>query len=120
MHAPLAETVAPTRKPTQFRWVVAGLIFLIYTIAAADRANLGVALPFIRKEFAMSNTEAGALVSLFLLAYSIAQLPSGFTYSKFGIPKVFCVAMLATSALTAMIGTSASILMLKFYRFGLG
>lgn len=115
-----ALSISKTSTRTNFRWVVGALIFLVYTIAAADRANLGFALPFIRKEFAMSNTEAGALVSLFLLAYSIAQLPSGFTYSKFGIPKVFCVAMLATSALTAMIGTSASILMLKFYRFGLG
>ena len=37
-------------KPTRYRWVVATLFFVIYTIAAADRANLGVALPFLRKE----------------------------------------------------------------------
>ena len=29
-------------KPTRYRWVVAFLFFIIYTIAAADRANLGV------------------------------------------------------------------------------
>jgi ACS family glucarate transporter-like MFS transporter len=56
---------APLRTTSHFRWVVVGLIFVIYTIAAADRANIGFALPFIRKEFAMSNTEAGALLSLF-------------------------------------------------------
>lgn len=63
-------------KPTHHRWWVATLFFLIYTVAAADRANLGVALPFIRKEFAMTNAEAGALVSLFLIAYALIQLPS--------------------------------------------
>lgn len=117
-----ATTIVTTQaKPqTRFRWVIGALIFIVYTVAAADRANLGVALPFLRKEFAMSNTEAGALVSLFLLAYSIAQLPSGFTYARFGIPRVFAVAMLATSAFTALIGTSSSLLMLKIYRFGLG
>src|SRR5450830_859535 len=120
MHAPLAETVAPTRKPTQFRWVVAGLIFLIYTIAAADRANIGVALPFIRKEFAMSNTEAGALLSLFLFAYALAQLPSGFATSRFGVRRIFTGAMILTSIFTGLIGTTSSIIGLKIYRFTLG
>jgi sugar phosphate permease len=109
-----------SKTKTHFRWVIGTLIFIVYTVAAADRANIGVALPFLRKEFAMSNTEAGALASIFLLAYSIAQLPSGFAYAKFGIPRVFALAMLATSAFTALIGTSSSILMLKVNRFALG
>ncbi|MEO6921301.1 MAG: MFS transporter [Collimonas sp.] len=111
-HAPI--------KRSNFRWVVAGLIFLIYTIAAADRANIGVALPFIRKEFAMTNTQAGALLSLFLFAYALAQLPSGFATSRFGVRKIFSVSMILTSVFTGLIGSSSSILMLKIYRFGLG
>ena len=107
-------------KMTSFRWVVALMIFLVYTVAAADRANLGLALPFIRKEFVMSNTEAGALASLFLLAYAIAQIPSGFIYSKFGVSGLFSVFMLATSAVTGLIGTAGNIFMLKVYRFLLG
>jgi len=46
---------------TNFRWVVAILIFIIYTIAAADRANIGVVLPFLKKEFHLTNTEAGGI-----------------------------------------------------------
>jgi len=114
------QTKAIAEKPTKFRWVVAGLIFLVYTIAAADRANMGMALPFIRKEFQMSNTEAGALVSFFLLAYAIAQIPSGFAYSKFGVRKIFSFAMIMTSIFTGLIGSSSSPLMMKIYRFGLG
>ena len=109
----------PVRR-TQFRWVVAGLIFLIYSLAAADRANIGFALPFIRKEFAMSNTEAGALISMFLYAYALAQIPSGFTASKFGVRGMFTGAMVLTSAFTGLMGTATSIFMLKLYRFGLG
>lgn len=107
-------------KSTRFRWVVAGLIFLIYTIAAADRANIGVALPFIRKEFAMSNTEAGALLSLFLFAYALAQLPSGFATSRFGVRRIFTGAMILTSVFTGLLGTTSSIIGLKIYRFALG
>ncbi|HZG22093.1 MAG TPA: MFS transporter [Herbaspirillum sp.] len=109
-----------TKSKSHFRWVIGALIFIVYTVAAADRANLGVALPFLRKEFVMSNTEAGALASIFLFAYSLAQLPSGLAYTRFGIPRVFSLAMLATSVFTGLIGTASSLLMLKVYRFGLG
>ena len=114
------EVKAVTAKVTNFRWVIAFLLFVVYTVAAADRANLGMALPFIRKEFAMSNTEAGALASLFLLAYAIAQIPSGFIYSRFGVRSIFSFAMVATSAATGLIGTASSVFMLKAYRFLLG
>ena len=114
------ETTGTGQKKTKFRWVVATLIFLIYTVAAADRANIGVALPFLRKEFAMSNTEAGALASLFLLGYAIFQIPAGFAYSKLGVRRIFSFAMILTSVFTGLIGTAGSIFMLKLYRFGLG
>ncbi|MHB2242498.1 MFS transporter [Pseudomonas monsensis] len=109
-----------TEKPSRFRWVVAGLFFLVYTVASADRANLGVALPFIRKEYPMTNAEAGALLSVFLLAYALAQIPSGFASSRFGVRKIFSFSMIATSVFTALMGTVNSVLALKIYRFALG
>ena len=115
-----ATTGPETQKRSSFRWVIAGLIFVIYTIAAADRANIGVALPFIRKEFAMSNTQAGALLSLFLFGYALVQLPSGFSVSRWGVRRIFSLSMILTSAFTGLIGSSSSILALKLYRFGLG
>jgi sugar phosphate permease len=109
-----------TEKPSRFRWVVAGLFFLVYTVASADRANLGVALPFIREEYPMTNAEAGALLSVFLLAYALAQIPSGFASSRFGVRKIFSFSMIATSVFTALMGTVNSVLALKIYRFALG
>lgn len=111
---------ATTAGRTHFRWVVLALIFVIYTIAAADRANLGFALPFIRKEFEMSNTEAGALLSLFLWGYALAQIPSGLAISRFGVRRFFSWAMLLTSGFTALAGWSSSALALKLSRIGLG
>lgn len=109
-----------TEKPSRFRWIVAGLFFLVYTVASADRANLGVALPFIREEYPMTNAEAGALLSVFLLAYALAQIPSGFASSRFGVRKIFSFSMIATSVFTALMGTVNSVLALKIYRFALG
>ena len=41
----LAYTAEMQAPRTRFRWVVLGLIFAIYTVASADRANIGIALP---------------------------------------------------------------------------
>ncbi|WP_226950979.1 MFS transporter [Rouxiella sp. S1S-2] len=108
------------RPATHHRWWVAVLFFLIYTIAASDRANLGVVLPFIRKEFVMTNAEAGGLVSLFLLAYALIQLPSAWLISRFGVRKVFTISMLATSIVTGLTGLANSIFHLKICRVLLG
>jgi len=105
---------------TRYRWFVAALFFIIYTIAAADRANLGVALPFLRKDFQMSNTEAGALASLFLVAYGVAQLPSAWLLSKFGVRRVFTISMVLTSITTGLTGFVGSLWSMKLCRIGLG
>ena len=98
MHTQTAAAVqaAQPARPTRYRWFGAALFFVIYTIAAADRANLGVVLPFLRKEFVMTNTEAGGLVSLFLVAYAIAPWPSAWLPSRVGVRKVFTPSMILT------------------------
>lgn len=113
-------TPTTTARSSGFRWVVLALIFLIYMIASADRANIGFALPFLRKEFVMTNTEAGALLSLFLWGYAVAQIPSGLAISKFGVKRIFPWAMILTSAFTGFMGLSTSTLWLKVNRFFLG
>ena len=107
-------------KTTHYRWFVLFLIFVMYTMATADRANIGVAMPYIRKDFAMSNTEAGAIMSLFFLGYVIAMIPGGFLNRKFGIRVVFSSFMIGTSIFTGLIGIATSILQLKIFRLGVG
>jgi sugar phosphate permease len=107
-------------RPTRYRWVVGTLFFLIYSVAAADRANIGIALPFLRKEFSMTNAEAGALVSMFLLAYALAQIPSAWVISRFGVRRALPVSMILTSIATGMTGVVGSLFALKICRFALG
>ena len=64
-------TLAENR--TNHRWVVMGLIFFVWAIACADRANFGIALPFLKKEYGISNTDAGLIVSLFSFAYGFVR-----------------------------------------------
>ena len=97
-----------------------GLLFILYTVANADRANIGFALPYLRKEFTMSNTEAGGIVSLFFFAYAAMQIPSGFMVKKFGISRMFTVGMFLTSVFTGLIGSATSVFALKALRLGVG
>ncbi|WP_416270364.1 MFS transporter (plasmid) [Burkholderia cepacia] len=115
-----ARDAATALKPTRYRWTIAALFFVIYTIAAADRANLGIVLPFLRRQVTMSNAEAGALVSLFLVAYAFAQLPSAWLVSKFGVRKVFSLSMIFTSIATGLTGLVGSLFALKLCRIALG
>lgn len=57
-------------KMTHYRWWVMSFIFVTYTVANADRANIGFAIPFIQEEFQISNTMAGLLISLFFAGYA--------------------------------------------------
>lgn len=108
------------QKKTRFRWVVMAIIFITYMIAGADRANISVVIPYFQKEFELSNTDIGAMASLFYLGYALIQIPSGFIYSKFGTRKIFTFSMIVTSVATFFMGTATSALQLKIGRLLLG
>jgi sugar phosphate permease len=105
---------------TRYRWVVMAVIFVMYTINFADRANIGVVLPMIKGEFRISNFEAGALASFFFLGYAITQIPAGFWYSKHGTRGLVTASILGFAGFTYLIGTATSAAVLKWFRLGLG
>lgn len=103
-----------------FRWVVAALFFLAYMIAGADRANIGVVVPFIKQEYTLSNTDIGALASLFYLTYALVQIPAGYLFSRWGIRNLLTASLVLTSLATLLIGMTGNVLQLKFARALLG
>lgn len=122
----MSDTVVATekntviKKMTNYRWIIMGLIFVFYTMVYADRANIGIVLPYIKKEFSLSNFEAGSLASLFFVGYSISQIPAGMWFRKRGIRGLVTSAMVVTSVFTGLIGTATSAFFIQLYRFGLG
>lgn len=112
-------TEAPMAR-SRFRFVVLGLIFLVYLVAGADRANIGVVAPFIKAELKLSNTDIGALASLFYIGYAAIQVPVGLLYERVGVRWVLAASMIATSLATLFMGTVGSALQLKVGRTVLG
>jgi hypothetical protein len=82
---------------TKYRWVVLAVIVVVCMLAAADRANIGIALPYIQKEFGATNAQAGLLVSAFFLFYSLGQIPAGFLLSRVGVRMVAPISIGLTS-----------------------
>jgi sugar phosphate permease len=112
-----------TAKRTSHRWVVMGLIFCIWAIACADRANFGIALPYLKKEYGITNTQAGLIVSLFSFAYGFVQIPVGLVYKRLSEKTtgfLFSIFMILTSIFTGLMGTTSSVFLLQAYRVGLG
>ncbi|MGF7431912.1 MFS transporter [Thermoanaerobacterium thermosaccharolyticum] len=113
-------TSETTKKKTNFRWVVLAMIFIAYLVNMADRSNIGTVLPFVKKDFHLSNFEAGAISSFFFLGYAISQIPAGFLLAKKGSRGIVSFAILAFSAFTFLIGNAQSALQLILLRLGLG
>lgn len=108
------KTVRP--KMTHYRWWVMSFIFVIYTVANADRANIGFAIPFIQEEFNLSNTMAGVLISLFFAGYAFFQIPAGYLIKRYGMRNIFALGMLLTSIFTGFMGVVNSVWLLKLLR----
>ena len=107
-------------RQSRYRWYVLALTFTVLSVASADRANIGIALPYMQKEFSLSNTQVGAVISLFGLAYGIFQMPAAFLNKIWGVRAVLPAFMLLTSGATVMMGLVGSALTLQFTRFALG
>ena len=70
---------APVATPRVRRTQRMALTMLLFggAIAYMDRATLSIANPLIRKEMGLSVADMGLLLSAFLWAYALAQLPAG-------------------------------------------
>ncbi len=113
-------TNSALRKKSGYRWIVLSLVFITYIVCYADRTNIGVVLPFIQKEFVLSNFQAGAISSFFFLGYAVSQIPAGFLLSKKGIRGIVAFAVIAFSVITFLLGTVSGAAMLIVLRLALG
>jgi len=79
---------ALSRRTVRFRWVVIILLLSNSIINSLDRGSLAIANPLIALQFHLSPTQMGLLLSAFLWAYALAQLPSGMLVDRFGPKKL--------------------------------
>ena len=113
-------TLPETERPTRFRWVICGLIFLATTVNYVDRQVLGILAPVLQKEIGWSEIEYGNIVFAFSLAYAIGLLLSGPVLDRVGTRLGYAAALVFWSVAAMAHGLARTPLSFGVARFGLG
>lgn len=77
------------------------MAFLGTAINYVDRANLGVALPFLQKDLGLDSAAMGAILGAFFWTYATFQLPSGWFVDRVGPRIAYAAAVIWWSVFTA-------------------
>jgi sugar phosphate permease len=99
--------------------VIAAVLFC-YAVAWLDRMAISMALPYIGKEFGLSATALGGILSAFFIGYAGCQIPGGWLADKFGARRVITGALAVWSLFTALTGVVGNITQMLFVRFVFG
>jgi ACS family D-galactonate transporter-like MFS transporter len=111
----------PSKRPAgNLRWLMVFMAFSATTINYIDRANLGVAAPFIAKDLNLSPEATGYLLSAFFWTYAAFQLPSGWFIDRVGARIAYAGAVVWWSLFTAAAAIAQGFQSLFGFRLLLG
>ncbi|MFE2511945.1 MFS transporter [Streptomyces naganishii] len=92
------------------------LLMGVYVVDYIDRVMIAIALPLIGKEFGLTRTEQGLVVSAFAIAYMLVQFPAGVLADRIGSRPLLVVSLAAWSVFTAATGLAPGLLVLLLLR----
>ena len=130
-HHASVEDTAPPRGPyppatksrgkiRHLRWWIAGLLLLASILNYIDRQALSILAPTIQADLGLSDAQYGNVVSLFLVAYTVAYLVSGRIVDSLG-PRLSLALFVGWWSIANMLtGLAHSVGSLGFFRFMLG
>jgi predicted MFS family arabinose efflux permease len=105
----------------RYLWVALAILFLINLANYMDRFIMSILIEPVRKEFGLSDTQAGLLTGLgFSLIYSLLILPVARLSDRFSRKKILVAAVAAWSLLTTLCGAASSFATLLLARAGVG
>ena len=81
------------QKPTNFRWIILGLLFVATTILYIDRSALGILAPELQKSIGWSEEQYGIINSVFMMAYAVCFIVMGTLIDKIGTRKGYLVSI---------------------------
>jgi len=106
--------------PTHIRWRVVALLFALYTINCIDRIALSVGLPVIGKEFDLSPSLQGLILSAFFWTYCGFQIPGGWAADRWGGRRVLAWSTALWGSFQCLAAAAMGGLSLMLTRVGLG
>lgn len=107
-------------RPTRVRWTIFGIIFVLVVINLIDRISLSIGMPTIAKEFNLSPTMQGLILSSFFWAYALLQIPGGWLIDKFGPRRIITGSTVFWGVFQTLAAFSTGGISLLFTRMALG
>ena len=108
------------RKFMKVRYLILGILCLMYFIAYIDRVNISVAGPLLRKEMGLSATQLGLVFSAFAYPYAAMQIFGGWLSDKYGPRLVLTILSILWAVATILTGFAWGITSLIVFRVLLG
>lgn len=86
------------------RWGMSALCFSATAVNYLDRANLGLAMPVLKRELGLTPAQVGLVLSGFFWTYAVMQLPAGWLVDRFGPRRIYAWAVTWWSVFTVATG----------------
>ena len=96
------------------------VLFLVNVLNFYDRLVLGAVLEPLRREFSLSDTQLGAMVTLFTVIYAVMGLPAGRLADTRGRRGLLAAGVAIWTGLTGLAALATSYAMLLGTRLGVG
>jgi MFS family permease len=96
------------------------VLFLVNVLNFYDRQALNAVLEPLRREFSLSDTQLGGLVTLFTVVFAVAGLPLGKLADTHSRRRLLAGGIAVWTGLTALAGRASSYAMLLGTRLGVG
>jgi ACS family glucarate transporter-like MFS transporter len=90
--------------PTNVRWLVVAVLFVLTAVNYADRATISLAGPEIARELRFDAVTMGYVFSAFGWAYVLCQVPGGWLLDRFGSKRVYAISLFVWSLFTLLVG----------------
>ena len=100
-------------------WPLA-VLFLVNVLNFYDRQALGAVTEPLRREFHLSDTQLGALTTVFTVLYAVAGVPLGRLADTWSRKRLLAIGTAVWAGLTGLGGLAASYGMLAATRLGVG
>jgi ACS family glucarate transporter-like MFS transporter len=102
------------------RFAVIALLAVVSVITFVDRTAIAVLAPWIRRDLGMGAAEWGWVLSAYVIAYGIFEIPSGALGDRNGQRRELSRIAVWWSAFTALTGSSSRFIVLVIVRFCFG
>lgn len=117
-----AGVIAPATgaERTGVRWRIFAVVFVLVVVNLMDRTALSIAMPTIAREFDLTPTMQGVLLSGFFWSYAALQVPGGWLIDRYGPRALIAGATVLWGLFQSLAALTTGGISLLVTRVGLG